>query len=797
MSRVCRPAALLILLLALPGTAVQAQTLPEVVIGIVKDGPQSRAMLTESAIFREIDALLSGEFRVRMGEETLTRGDWTIEGARRALRQQFANPEIDVVITLGVLSTQAAADMASLPKPVIGVMVADSGLQGFPLDGGVSGKRNFVYLTNFRSIETQVRAFRRAVEFRRLAVLVDANTLAALPALAEEKPRELSELIGAEVRVIPVGDSLDDVAPRLDGFDAVYLTPLLRFGGDELRRLAASLSDRGLPSFSLLGGPELDLGFLLSMGGGEREVTIISRRIALNVQRILLGDDPSTIPVAIDFTDQLTINMAAAAELGYEPSYAIMADAELVNEVERTESGAIGFSEVLVLAARQNRSLRAAAFGPDLARADYAGARSRLLPQLGFGATRTRIDADRANPLVQPEKSTDLQVTGRQLLYSDDVVADWQASDRLVDASVLDFRAQELDVVQSAGEAYLQVLRADALFRVRQENLATTRENLQLARVRERIGFSGRSDLLRWESQLARERRDVIAAEAALNQALVRLGQVLGVSQSEPPRPVDEALDAALTFFRSAGFARLISTPSAWERFKAFLVSEALAQAPELAALDERIAAQERQRKAARRKFYLPEVALQAAAGERVSAGGAGSDTSLFTQDDRSWSVSLTADWPIFTGGALRSRLTSADLQLAQLAAQRIALEERVEARMRIALENVGSSYTSIELSEEAARAARENLGIVADAYAQGAASITDLLDAQDASLNADLGAADARYAYFIDLMSVLRAAADFRLVLEPGYRGTFVDRASRYVQRPESPGEQADADRP
>lgn len=781
-------------LLLLTTSAVGAE-LPVARVGVVLDGPLSRPVFSRDQVRGEIEALLEGEWRLELGEETTRRGDWTLAGAREALAAQLADERIDIVITLGVLASQAAAETRTLPKPVIAAVVADPELQGFPLSDGVSGKTNFTYLTDFRSMEEQLRSFRRAVPFEELAILVDADILAALPRLRAQKEREVEENFGIRVEVLPVGTSLEPVYARLAQADAVYVTPLLRFNADDIRGLADRLVDMRLPSFSMLGGHELDLGLLMTRGGGEQADIAAARRIALNVQRILLGDEPADIPVALNHVQRLTLNMAVAERIGYEPDFSVMADARLLNEQPGRWGERLSFTEALAIAVRNNRRLQAAAYGPELAATELDSARSQLLPQLGFEASRSRIDADRA--LLRPENSTDLQVNARQVVYSDDVIADWRAAGRRVDASILDYRSRELDVLQAAGEAYLQVLRARAIYEVRRANLDITRENLQLARVRESIGYSGRADVLRWESRLASDRVDLIDAERSLDQAGVRLGQVLGSSQKAPPRPAEDSVDKTLGYFRSERFGRLIDSQSAWDRFRAFLVREALERSPELAGLDERIAAGERQRLAARRKFYVPEVALQAGAGERIQASGAGSGSSLFQgliqQDDRSWNVALTASWPIFTGGALRARLSAAELELARLHAERMAAEEDIEARTRLTLHATGASFLSIGLTEEAARAARENLDIVSDAYGRGAASITDLLEAQDALLNAELGTENARFRYLIDLMGVLRATADFRLVLEPAYREEFLRRATTFVDDGDGNGEQTD----
>jgi len=81
--------------------------------------------------------------------------------------------------------------------------------------------------------------------------------------------------------------------------------------------------------------------------------------------------------------------------------------------------------------------------------------------------------------------------------------------------------------------------------------------------------------------------------------------------------------------------------------------------------------------------------------------------------------------------------------QLKQLDAQRDATVDAVDARARSVL-GAHSLVVSraIALSREAAAAAHENYTKVADAYARGVVSITDLISAQDAALNAELSQA-------------------------------------------------------
>jgi outer membrane protein TolC len=378
-----------------------------------------------------------------------------------------------------------------------------------------------------------------------------------------------------------------------------------------------------------------------------------------------------------------------------------------------------------------------------------------------------RIDEDRANPIVQPERSVDAQVSGSQVLYSDDAYAALEIAAYLEASARLGLQTVVLDTLRAAANAYLTALRALALEGVRRSNLDVTRRNLELARLRETIGFSGRGDVLRWESQLATDRQNLIGAESDRRVAVTDFNRVLNWPQDRPFEPAGEDVARSIALFEDERFRAFIDNAAVWETFQDFSVERTLAQAPELKQLEETIRAQERQVRASRRKYFVPEVTLAGMHGTNISRGGTGSDVSGFGLDDHSWSVAVTASWPLFTSGALDARLSRERWTLIQLERQRAFVEEQLEARTRAALHRASGTYPAVELSADAQGAANENLELVTDAYGRGAVSVTDLIDAQNAALAAELRAADARYAYLIDVVDVLRSTGDFSLLLD------------------------------
>ncbi|MFW2405454.1 MAG: hypothetical protein ACN4GT_11865, partial [Gammaproteobacteria bacterium] len=176
-----------------PGFAVA-----ETVIGILRDGPQARVMIPQSAIEAEVAKLTADEFDVRFPADKSLEGDWTLEGARAVFDRQLADPDVDIVLCLGMLVCHVAGDHPGLNKPVIAPIVVDPELQSFPFADGASGKRNLVYITNLHSVDDDLRDFAAATSFKKLASLVDQPTIDAFQSFLEQKVAAVEEDLGIQ-----------------------------------------------------------------------------------------------------------------------------------------------------------------------------------------------------------------------------------------------------------------------------------------------------------------------------------------------------------------------------------------------------------------------------------------------------------------------------------------------------------------------------------------------------------------------------------------------------------------------
>jgi outer membrane protein len=742
----------------------------EVRVGVLIDGPAAREDISADALEHAGAEVYGDGLRLTVAPQARLNGDWSVSALNAALDRLEADPRIDVVVTLGFAASHLVAHRSKLPKPTIAASVLDPVLQTFPIKSGASGRHNFTYVTTFNRVEDQVRTFHRIIGFSHLAVLADPLALEVVREL-KIKATELEAATGATIVLRPANSPTDSLAALPPGTDAVYVAPLMRLSGDDIRSLADQLAQRKLPTFSLLGRSEVERGILLAASSDTELTARLARRVALDIQRIVEGDDAANIEVAVPSEERLVVNMRTAQLIGFSPRWDDLTDAVQLAADTTQDQRAISLLQALDAAIGNNPTLRGSQLGADIAADQTRIARSALLPSLAANVSHTQIDASHANPLLLAQRTSEAGGVAQLPLYRDSAWAGWSVSRHLAAAANEQARQELLDTLQQTATAYFSLLRAKSVESVRRQNVENTRQNLETSRAREAVGLSTRSDYLRWVAQMATARQDLLTAEANVRQATVELGRLIHDDSSHPLLVAEAGIDEPLKWIASPHTQRYLDTPAKWTVFREFVLAQAHEYSPEVKRADELLAGQQREVTSARRAFFIPDIAAVGIASDQFSRGGAASERTPLTPNNSAWFVGIQATIPIFSGGALKARLSESRHQLKQLDAQRDATVDAVDARARSVLARIPSSYPAIALSREAAAAAHENYTKVADAYARGVVSITDLISAQDASLNAELTQAQATFTFLIDFADTLRVSNSFDVLLDPQTR--------------------------
>jgi outer membrane protein TolC len=724
----------------------------------------------------------------RPGEITLVdpvAGDGTAAGVERVLQRALHDSTLAAVVTVGPIGSHLLARAGEPPRPAIAASIVDATWQGIPRKDEASGVRNLAYVDDAYAVSGTIADFHQLIPFHRMAILLDPELLTAIPQL-EANARELVRASGADAVVVPARGSAEEILASLPAeTDAVYLTVLPALSTVETGRLIAGLNARRLPTLSHIMEPDVPAGALASYEPPDSWLRR-ARRVAVDLQRVFAGEDAGTLPVQMVGAPRLTLNLGTARAIGFSPGYSLLTEANLVGTDSLGPADTVSLAEAMRGAVATNLDLKAADLEVESGAQNVRLARSNLLPDIEsqIGTTITRDKTAAASLGQQPERLTDGGISFSMPLYSEQAWAGYGSERKLQQGRVAERNQVRLDIVLDAAEAYLTVLQARTVADVRRSNLYRNRSNLEIAQLRETVGSSSRADIYRWQGEVANARRDVISAESQVRVATLELKRVLNRPLDQPlaQRPVGLGDPALLA--QDSTVLSWFDDPARYAVLTKFLVGEALRVSPELVRADAAIAAQERQHTAAGRAFWMPTWSLQGGLNDVLGRGGAGSSAptlpgniTLPTAPDLSWQFRIQASLPLFTGFSRSATRAQTGIDLEQLKVQRSAAALSVEQRVRAALETAASSYAAIALTRDASEAASRNYELVNDAYARGTASITALLDAQNAAESSAESAANAVHDFLLDLMRVERAMGDFGVLRPADQQQAFLER--------------------
>lgn len=770
------------LVAGLPPASTFAQA-PVRTIGLSTDGPVEESAWLVDVFRNELEALAGTAFDLRFPEAKRLEAGGTFEGAKAAHDRLLADPAVDLVVALGPLVSREMVARRDLPKPVIAPFVIDVLNPEIPRGpGGGSGVPNLCFVEPVFDFAHDVERFRELVDFRRMAVLGPEGVIGALSLDAEQQ----AALRSLDLRLDTValtGDPAALVAALPEDTQAAYVIGLPRAETDARDTLYEALHARGIATFAVAGENGVRAGALAGLTPADWWPRLM-RRTALDARRILTGQPAAEIPTQLARGEQYFVNMETARRLGIAPTFALMSDARLVGELTREPERSIDLRDAMREAIERNRDVRVARRALEAGRDDVSIAWSQLLPQVEATLGYRIIDEDRAaRASVGAERTLAAGGSVSQVLWSERALAGVSVQRSLVRALEASLRQSELDAGLQAATGYFDVLSATAVESIRRETLQLTRSNLERARLRLRLGAASPAEEARWESQVAQDQDALVTSIAQRNLTEIELNRVLHLPLEEKLGLADPATGADVFRYLDPRFLPWIDDPAGLRVLRAFASDVALEQAPELARIDAAIAVQERLLSSETRSFFSPELALTGELTRTLERDGAGADAlDRAPLDDTDWQVQLGLSLPLFEGAGRLARRGQLRTEILRLEREREAAAERIEQRVRSAVHLASASFTRITLTERAEAAARRNFELVADAYAEGAVSIIELLDAQTAFVNAQQQQASASFQFLSDVMEVERASGGFIVLQTPEERDDVFRRLDEFA---------------
>jgi outer membrane protein len=293
------------------------------------------------------------------------------------------------------------------------------------------------------------------------------------------------------------------------------------------------------------------------------------------------------------------------------------------------------------------------------------------------------------------------------------------------DASGKDVEVGRADLKLDVTRAFWALVTARESVHVLEQSLMRMDSSLQDVRNRLAVGLVPPNDVLSVQAQRSRQQMLLIQARNQLDLSSADLARLAGLSPDTRIEP-DALLDQP---------AAPVQPAAAQGAQVGALVAEARRARPERQALAARVAEAGNRREAA-------------LAGKRPLLGVAGGvdyarpNTRIFPrlgEFRESWDASINLSWLLWDGGRVRADVAEATAAERAVAERLADLDSALDVEVRQRWLDVESSRAAVAAAMDGLAAAAEARRVVADRFASGVATATDVLDAQVALLQADL----------------------------------------------------------
>lgn len=725
-------------------------------IGFIFDGPSPANDYFLEQFKKSISASVAQDYNAVYPKELVYTADWTEAGAKKASDKMLAS-NADIVVALGYLTSQYINKVNKKGKFV--VTVDQYGLR----DLGEG------FFSPVSQMCQKIEQFKRLTNYDKVAIMMNEGYY--------KTRKDWNSFLGKKFEgkginfvIVPVNGSVDKAIANIPSdVDAAFVLPQFTLTLEDLQDMFSKLTSRGIMTFSALGESDVKLGCMLGSGALDMDRKI-AEATSFNVRAVLDGKKTDYQKLYFYEDDILYINTDTAEKVGYEPHIRLLTNAKVISSKKVPQ---YSLSEVFTKLNEQNYDIKQKHYLVKAARNSVTSAYLKYLPTFSttIGYQQYSHDFAESAKLLYPERTGVFQMGLDQVIYSPALITNILIKHRQKDFAYAEKLLAEQNMGIDVALLYIDMLMLDNSIKIQEEYVKESRENLAMARVREKTGYCGREEAMRWASQLRINEQNLIEMNAAYSNVKVMINKVLAEPQNQdftltPLKASDPAF-----YTKDLYILDYVRTPQALENFTKMLVAEAYEVSPELAKLRAAIRMKNAERGMYIQKFFLPDAKLQLQYQSLYGRHYTGDVkiplwtprtgmmyNSMGHSDPTYGYLGIFAQWKPIEGGQKFAEIARVSNEKKQLLAMNEGVKLTIEEHVRTIVNEALACYFSIEKDYKAMYAAKENYTRVKAEYLKGKAPIAQLIDAQDVYLSSKQKAANAQYEFFKRLVWVQRS---------------------------------------
>lgn len=292
-------------------------------------------------------------------------------------------------------------------------------------------------------------------------------------------------------------------------------------------------------------------------------------------------------------------------------------------------------------------------------------------------------------------------------IYSGGMIENMIAASRYgVESAGESYARSRQEIAAEAAIAYYQLLSAEQMLVVMQQQVTTLTEALRVANGLHKEGMVAKLDVLRPQAELANGQTQLTEAENGVQLAKANLKRLLNLPQADVINVLPYKTETVRTPLSISAASEI-----------------ALTQRPEVKQLQAYLLANQAQQKIAR-AGTLPQIGLHAQYDiERPST----------YPESGSWSVAVVIRQPLYDGGTAKAQTATANSQIAEVKARQQEMQQGIALQVTNAVLSLQAVEKKLFSASIAQTAAEEAYHAAEISYANQVVPINDLLSAQTA----------------------------------------------------------------
>lgn len=633
--------------------------------------------------------------------------------------------------------------------------------------------KNISYIFSEPDLISNLNKIRELKEVKKVTVVIsDVDK-----GFSENLKKEMKKL-GIDSKIISENTSLEEIKKDFQSSQLAYLIS----NNNTINSVADLATSMNIPTFIISLNPEVNQHALMGYSL-ESELNRRIRTGAFNFYNFINGDLESEVNNLGTLDGDLFFNVEIGNKIQVYPNVLFIQGMNLIREQSKSEKMKLSFKEAIQIGLDNNPALKSTKSAIESQNYSYFSSISKILPQAGGQLQYTKQDKNLStnNLLSGPENVTVGTIQASQVIFDDSLNANIYSEKMLLENSKLQYNQGVLDYTFNIAKTYLSILQSKAQLDIQTNNYNLVKEFLRVSKVKYETGATGIQDVYRMESTLSEVTSALASTTAQLRNLEITLNTLLNA-------PVDmryeyEDIDnLSKEFFMGEDFLNKFLFNEDKDRLLfQFLSKLAMENSNQLLALENNIKILKRQSTSLTVSRIIPKISAFGQYNKNDIIGAWGENSSTYDPVN-GWRAGIMAELPLFTGGEITMTKKSLEAQIDSLDYQKENLKNEITQNVNTLSTLLLNDYVQTYTTSKAAEAAKKSLEISTNLYAAGSISVTEILDARNAALSAELANTISRYNFFISAVNLERAIGKYNIFASEEEKAQDIRTLSRII---------------